>query len=159
MILARFHDPAALDAAARRLAAEGVAGVESFGPVPPDAPAARAIPVVMLAAGIAVAAGAFAMQCYATTWGYRIDIGGRPDLFWPAYLPFAIEAGMLAAMLAGFVGFLIAAQMPALHDPVDEGTGFSAVSRDGWFLAVPGAPDEAAHDILRGAASIEALPE
>ena len=159
MILARFHDPAAMDAAARRLAAEGMAGVESFGPAPQDAPAARTIPVVMLASGIVVAAGAFALQCYATTWGYRIDIGGRPDLFWPAYLPFAIEAGMLTAMLAGFVGFLVAAQMPALHDPVDEGAGFAAVSRDGWFLAVPGAPSEAAQDILRGAASIEAIAE
>jgi hypothetical protein len=158
MILARFHDGAAMEDAAQRLTRAGVAGVESYSPAPPDGLGYSPLPFVMLGLGVAAAIGAFLMQAYATTIGYRFDIGGRPDLFWPAYLPFSIETGMLTAMLTGLVGFLIAARMPALYDPVDEGSDFATASRDGWFLALPSAARDAAHDILQGAAFVEELP-
>lgn len=158
MILARFHDPDALDAAARRLAAMGVEA-ETYGPTAPEAAGHSIVPMLMLGLGLAAFAGTFAMQAYATTNGYRLDVGGRPDLYWPAFLPFSIEAGMLFAMLGGLLGFLVLARMPALYDPVDEGAGFAAASRDAWFLTIAGEPPDAAQVILRRADSVEDLPE
>lgn len=160
MILARFDDAAARDSAARRLAEAGVRTCETFGTAPPPDARRSLVPLLMIAFGIATALAAFAMQAYATTYGYRLDIGGRPDLFWPAYIPFAVEAGFLTAILTGVVGFLIAARMPSLYDPVDDGFAFPSVSRDGWFLSVAGKHDAApVRALLADAALVEDLPE
>lgn len=160
MILARFDDAVARNNAAGRLAKAGVTNFETFGTVSPPDQRRSLVPLLMIAFGIAAALGAFAMQAYATTYGYRFDIGGRPDLFWPSYIPFAVEAGFLTAILTGVAGFLIAARMPSLYDPVDDGFAFPSVSQDGWFLSVPGNHDAApVRAMLSDAALVEDLPE
>lgn len=160
MILARFNDAAARDSTADRLTEAGVTTFETFGTTPPPDARRSLVPLLMIAFGLATALGAFAMQAYATTYGYRFNIGGRPDLFWPSYIPFALEIGFLVAILTGVVGFLIAAQMPSLYDPVDDGFSFPSTSQDGWFLSVPGKHATAStRAMLTHAALVEDLPE
>ena len=137
MILAGFADKDAMLGAARALRAEGLSA-ETYSALPPEETGVSPLPVVMLLAGLLGAFGSFAMQAYATTLGYRIDVGGRPNLFWPAYIPFAFETGVLFAMLAGFVGYFVAVRLPLLYDPVDESDTFRAAMRDGWFVLVRG---------------------
>jgi len=90
----------------------------------------------MLIAGLLAALGGFGIQAYATGIAYPIDIGGRPNVFWPSYIPFTLECGLLGAMLAGFFGFLIANRMPTLYEPIDESDEFRRASLDTWFLAL-----------------------
>ncbi len=137
MILAGFADRDAMLGAARALRDGGLAA-ETYSALPPEDTGASPLPLVMLAAGLLGAFGAFAMQAYATTLGYRIDVGGRPNLFWPAYIPFAFETGVLFAMLAGFIGYFAAARLPHLYHPVDESDNFRAAMRDGWFVLISG---------------------
>jgi hypothetical protein len=149
MILAGFADRHAMLDAARRLRAEGLAA-ETYSPMPPDAEDSSPIPLVMLLFGLFGAFGSFAMQAYATTAGYRINVGGRPNLFWPAYVPFAFETGVLFAIAGGFISYLVVNRLPHLYDPIDESEAFRAATRDGWFVAISG-------DTRQGHASLEAL--
>lgn len=135
-LVAEFADPAALQAAAHGLRKAGIGEVETHTPAPPEGAAHSILPAVILLAGVGGAAAAFLLQSYATTLGYPLDIGGRTDLGWPAFMPLTYESGVLCAVAAGFFGFLIANRLPALYDPIDEIDAFRRASRDGFFLAL-----------------------
>ena len=81
------------------------------------------LPLVMAASGVAAGIGMFLLQVYADVFAYPIDVGGRPDFSWPAFIVNAFEVGVLCAMLAGLLGYFVLNRMPALYDPVDECDG------------------------------------
>jgi hypothetical protein len=149
MILAAFANRQAMLSAVHRLRSAGLTA-ETYSPMPPDATDTSPIPLLMLIFGLIGAFGSFAMQAYATTIGYKLDVGGRPNLFWPSYVPFAFETGVLFAITAGLVGYLAVNRLPHLYDPVDESAAFRAAMRDGWFVTVRG-------DTSRAAALLEEL--
>jgi hypothetical protein len=135
MILGSFPSEKELMRAVDALRSEELGPVETYTPSPPEGEHAI-LKLVMLIAGLLGAAAGFGMQAYATGISYPVDIGGRPNVFWPAYIPFAVETGFLAAMLAGFIGFLIVNRLPTLYDPIDESDSFRRASLDAWLLAV-----------------------
>ena len=149
MIVAGFASSEALCAAVAELGAHR--GVQTYSPSKlSDAGADAAvspIPLIMFAAGLCGCGFMFWLQVYADVSGYVINVGGRPDNSWPAYVTNAFELGVLSAMLAGFVSFLIANRLPRLYDPVDECESLRAASRDGWFLSVNAVGEGAGREI------------
>jgi hypothetical protein len=135
-LLAEFADAEALRRAAERLGDERLGRLETHTALPPEHDSGSVLPLVILMAGVGGFAAAFALQWYATTQAYPVNIGGRSYFSWPAFVPLAYEFGVLSAVAAGFVGFLIACRLPALYDPIDEIDGFRRASRDGFFLAL-----------------------
>jgi ActD protein len=151
MILGSFASEKNLMRAVDALRNEGLGPVETHTPAPPENQRSG-LKLVMLIAGLLGAAGGFGIQAWATGLAYPVDIGGRPNVFWPAYIPFALECGLLAAMLAGFFGFLIVNRMPTLYEPIDESDDFRRASLDTWFLALRTDDPDRAHramEILR----------
>jgi hypothetical protein len=147
-----FDSEAALVQALAQLRAAGVGQLRTYTPKPIDTePAHSPLPVWILLAGLAGAAGGFAMQVYATVRAYPLDIGGRPLFSWPAYVPIAFEIGVLCAVVVGTVGYFAINRMPRLYDQVDECDLMHEALRDGWIVLVT-APDDghwrAAREVL-----------
>ena len=134
MILAGFADEAAMRRAQARLAPFGL--VETHSPAPPEGDEGSPLPLIVLVAGVLGAGGAFAVQAYANAVSYPMNIGGRPPVLWPSFIPSAFETGVLCAMLAGFVGFFVLCRLPMLYAPIDEAEVFRRASRDLWFLVL-----------------------
>ena len=140
MIVARFAGKDELVEAVARLRARGLR-IETRTPIalPEDEEGeGTRIPLLMFLAGIGAALAAFGMQVYATTVGYPLIIGGRPDFSWPSFIVFAFETGVLAAVGTGFVTFLVANRLPRLWEPSDECDMLRDATRDGWFLIARG---------------------
>ncbi len=163
MIFAAFHTQEDLLRAAARLRREHGALVETYTaeePEGPDAPdtTISPIPLVVLAAGVLGTAGMFLLQVYATTIAYPLDIGGRPDFAWPSYIPNAFEMGVLLAVMAGFVAFLVANRLPKLYEPIDEQPAFRDVMRDGNVLTIRRIEPARARVLLAAAGADQAGP-
>ncbi len=160
LMVASFASQASLSQALPRLRSAGLGPVETYTPNAIEDPGqpSSVLPLIVLVSGLSGAALGFWMQVYASGTGYPLDIGGRPAFSWPAFVPIAFETGILAAMLAGFFGFLVISRMPRLYDPVDEAQLMRAVSRDRWCIAIrTEAPDRVA--VLLHALSAEQIED
>lgn len=136
-VLAGFETEAALRAALDRLAATHVGSVETYTPKALDEEGTGSpLPLLMFVAGLLGFLGFFLLMAYADVWAYPLNIGGRPKLAWPSFVPIAFELGALCAMAAGFFGYFLICRMPRLYDPVDECDSFRRASRDIWFVAI-----------------------
>jgi hypothetical protein len=136
--------------------------IETFTPSPLESDLGRSsvLPLIVLIAGIAGASVGFALQVYAEAVSYPVNIGGRPEFSWPAFVPIAFEVGVLCAVVAGFVGYLVINRLPRLYDPVDEALLLRGATRDRWCIALVTDAPEQAYDLLRtlSAEQVEELP-
>jgi hypothetical protein len=157
-VLAAFHDQQALLSALHRLRSAELGPLETYTPQP-LAEGASPLPLAIFAAGVLAMAASFALQVYANAWAFPLDIGGRPRFSWPAFVPIALENGILAAMAVGFFGYLLVNRLPRLYEPIDEAMAIRRASRDFWCVAVRTDSPEHAQRILQacGADSIEVL--
>jgi hypothetical protein len=93
-----------------RAAGDGI--VEVFAPYPvhglPEAqglPPSR-LPWVCLAGGLFGLLGGFALQAWTSAVDWPLNVGGKPLLSWPAFVPVAFELVILFAGLATVAAFL-----------------------------------------------------
>jgi Protein of unknown function (DUF3341) len=156
MILARFADEAAMTHAASDLAARRLGQVETYMAMEPHGGAQGSLlPLAMLGGGLLGGIGGFAMQAYATTISYPQDIGGRPNLSWPAYIPATFELAVLGAVVTGIVGYLYIARLPRLYDPIDDADIMRETMRGGYVLAIEPTDAAQVRAALCGHAPIE----
>lgn len=55
--------------------------------------------------------GGFSMQAWMMSVDYPVNIGGRPPINWPAFIPVTFECGILVAGLTTLVCLLLAGQL------------------------------------------------
>jgi hypothetical protein len=138
--LARFDDAEALLLAVRELRDLGYTQMEAYTPYAVEGlaealgPIRNHIPLLMLLGGLCGGFGTLFLEWYASVVDYPIDVGGRPDASWPAFIPAALEMTILFAALFGIVGMLVANGLPRLNHPLFDVARFDAASRDGFFL-------------------------
>jgi hypothetical protein len=150
-VVASFASEAGLVEALPRLRSLGV--VETYTPKALEDDQASILPLVVLVGGLVGTAGGFVMQVYANVIGYPLDVGGRPEFSWPAFVPIAFEIGVLSAVLAGFIAFLVVNRLPRLYDPVDEASLMRGATRDRWCVAIRTESPDRAHAMLRDLAA------
>lgn len=140
--LAEVDGPEALVAAAHALRLRGYRRLDAFTPYLvkglEEALGARrswlakaVFPMAMLGAGLGVL-----VQWWCNAVDYPINVGGRPLVSWPAYVPITFEAGVLTAGLSGLLIFLLASRLPELHCPLFDADGFDSASIDAFWIGV-----------------------
>src|SRR5690606_33465710 len=123
-VLARFDEPERLLAAAREAREAGYRRVDAFTPyqvegLEDELRAGRPwVPLAMLLAGLVGAAAGFSLQYWTNVVDYPINVGGRPLVSWPAFVPVTFELGVLFAALTGVVTMLALNGLPRPHHPL-----------------------------------------
>jgi hypothetical protein len=56
-------------------------------------------------------AGGFSMQAWMMTYDYPINIGGKPHISWPAFVPVIFECGILCAAITTLLSLIIAGKL------------------------------------------------
>ncbi|MBS7456397.1 quinol:electron acceptor oxidoreductase subunit ActD [Coralloluteibacterium stylophorae] len=151
--LARFASGAELRAAAAVIAGRGGARMDAWSPVAIDGLDAvlgrprDAIGPAVLAGGVLGGGGTLLLQALSAGVLYPLDIGGRPPIAWPLFLPGALEMTFLGAALAGLLAFLLSARLPRLNERAFDLPGFAEASHDRFLLLVHRGPDDRDEDL------------
>jgi Protein of unknown function (DUF3341) len=141
-LLAEFADADELVAATARVHADGYRDVEAYAPFPVEGLAdafgfrRTRMPLVVLIGGIVGCASGFALQYYCSVIAYPLNIGGRPLLSWPSFVPVIFEMTVLFAALAAVLGMLALNGLPRPHHPLFAIPRFDRATQDGFFLCV-----------------------
>jgi hypothetical protein len=89
-----------------------------------------------LICGILGAVGGFALQYGTAAFAYPINVGGRPLLSIPAFIPVTFECTVLMAAFGAFIGHLLMNRFPQPYHPVFNVPSFLRASQDRFFLCV-----------------------
>jgi hypothetical protein len=141
-VMAEFHGPDELLAAARRAFDAGYRRMDAYSPFPveglSDAVGFRKtrLPWVVLTGGIIGAATGYLMQYWTSAIDYPINVGGRPYNSVPYFIPVTFEMTILFAALTAVFGMLAANGLPMPYHPVFNVSRFQLASRDRFFLCI-----------------------
>jgi Protein of unknown function (DUF3341) len=91
---------------------------------------------VMICGGLLGAACGFFMQAYTASEYYPMNVGGRPMISWPSFIPITFETGILTCALSGVFGLLAICGLPRPNHPLFGVEKFGEATRDKFFLTV-----------------------
>ncbi len=141
-VIAEFEQPEQLVAAARRARAEGYRNMDAYTPYAVEGLSQALgmnrtwIPLITLIGGILGGTGGYFMLWYSRVISYPLNIGGRANHAWPAFIPITFEMTVLGASLAAFFGCLLLNKLPQLYHPVFNAPTFELASQTRFFLCV-----------------------
>jgi hypothetical protein len=142
-LMAEFEDPTALVAAARQTYDDGYRKFDAFSPFPIHEIFSamhledRRVPWLVLGGGVTGLLAGLGLQVWVSAIAYPLNIGGRPYLSWPMFVPVTFELTILFAAFAAVFGMLILNGLPMPYHPVFNVPRFAAhASQNGFFLAI-----------------------
>ncbi len=141
-LMAEFDSPTAVVIAARRTYAAGYRRINAYSPFPIEELSEAIgyhrdyVALCVLICGILGAVGGFALQYWTGAIAYPINVGGRPLLSIPAFIPITFECTILLAAFGAFLGNLMMNRLPQPYHPVFNVPGFARASQDRFFVCV-----------------------
>src|ERR1700730_2988890 len=121
-VMAEFSDPGSLVAATSRAREAGYRQMDAYSPFPIEelhealGEHDSRLPLVVLIGGLLGCIGGYGLQYWVSVMAYPINVGGRPFLSWPMFIPVTFECTVLGAALSAVLGMLALHGLP-LHYP------------------------------------------
>jgi hypothetical protein len=141
-LLAEFNKPEALLEAAHRAYAAGYRRLDAYSPYPVEGLAEaigfthNRMPMIVLIGGLCGGALAFTMQWFSAVIHYPLNVGGRPLLSWPAFVPITFELTILLGAFSAVIGMLGLNGLPMPYHPLFHVPNFALASRSRFFLCL-----------------------
>ena len=141
-LLAEFETSEAILQAAKKARSEGYKNLDAYTPIPVHGLAEaidfkdKSIPWTMFLCGLLGGIVGFVLQWWVNVSAYPINIGGRPLLSWPAFIPVTFECTILFSGLGGVIGVLAFNGLPRLHHPIFNGSRIELATQDRFFLCI-----------------------
>ncbi len=141
-VMAEFDDPTAIVTAARKAHREGYREMDAYTPYPIEELAEaigfhkNAVPQLVLAGGIIGGLVGLGLQIWTSAIAYPLNIGGRPLISWPSFVPVTFEMTILLASFAAVLGMLALNGLPMPYHPVFNAPRFELASRTHFFLCI-----------------------
>jgi ActD protein len=140
-LMAEFETPTALLAATRAVIQEGYRKYEAYSPFPIEELNEEVLqndklPLLVLCGGITGLLAGLGLQYWCSVIDYPMNIGGRPDASWIAFIPPAYETTILFSAFAAVFGMLLLNGLPRPYHPVFNVERFALASRDRFFLCI-----------------------
>jgi hypothetical protein len=141
-LLAQFATADEMSHAIEKAVAAGYTHLDGYSPYPVG-DAADALKFsksemgpVMFLGGITGACAGFLMQYWANTWGYSLNIGGRPYFSWPMFVPVTFEMMVLTTALTGLFGLIAICGLPRYNHPLFNSKAFERATKDRFFVCI-----------------------
>ena len=141
-LMAEFDSPAGLVQAATKARLAGYRKMDAYSPIPIeeldealDLRRTR-LPLLVLLGGIAGGTGGFLLQVWVSAVAYPMNVGGRPIISWPQFIPVTFETTVLGAALTAFFGMWALNRLPQPYHPVFNVDAFARASTDRFFLVI-----------------------
>lgn len=141
-MMAEFSGTDEIIAAAKSVRSAGYTLVEAYTHIPvhglDDALEHKQtrLPWLVLVSGIIGAGGLFGFMTWVNLVDYPMNVGGRPNFSWPAFVPITFEGLVLFAALAAVFGLILICGLPLPYHPVFNAPGFERASQNGYFLCI-----------------------
>jgi hypothetical protein len=141
-LLAEFGTADAMVHATRKATEAGYTHLDAYSPYPVgEAADALKFPKsemgpVMFIGGLTGACAGFFMQYWCNKYGYSLNVGGRPFLSWPSFVPITFEMMVLTTALTGLFGLMAICGLPRLNHPLFGSKTFDRATRDRFFLCI-----------------------
>jgi hypothetical protein len=160
-LMAEFESPTELVAAANRSREAGYRDMDAYSPIPIEElhhaigfPHTK-LPLMVLIGGLLGAAGGFTLEWWVSAVAYPLNIGGKPLVSWPMFIPVTFECGILGAALTAVFGMFALNGLPQPYHPVFNVPRFAMASRNRFFLCIEAT--DAKFDLTSTRAFLETL--
>jgi hypothetical protein len=141
-LLAQFDTAEKMVDATRKASGAGYTCMDCFSPYPVGGAAdamnfkTSEMGPVMFIGGLIGATAGFLMQYWLGAYQFPVDIGGRPFMSWPSFIPITFEMMVLTASLSGVFGLIAVCGLPQLYHPLFNVPSFARASGDRFFLCI-----------------------
>lgn len=144
-LLAEFDSATELVDAAHKVRKAGFRKTDAFSPFPlheiDEALGIKRsiLPVLVFFGGITGLLSGIALQVFVHYIDYPLNVGGRPYLSWPSFVPPAYEMTILLAAFTAVFGMLFLNGLPRPYHPVFNVPRFALATREKFFILIEAA--------------------
>ncbi len=140
--MAEFDTPTQVVDAARKVREAGYTKTDAFSPFPihemDEALGIRRsiLPYLVFAGGVTGLLLGIGLQVFVHYIDYPLNVGGRPHISIPSFVPVSYELTILAAGVTAVFGMLFLNGLPRPYHPVFNVPRFALATREKFFLVI-----------------------
>ena len=145
-LMAEFTTSQALLDAIYKVKEAGYVALDAFTPFPIEEICEEVedhkpskVSLLVLIGALTGATVGFSLQWWVSAVAYPLNIGNRPLLSWPAFIPVTFELAVLFGAFSAVFGMFLLNGLPRPHHPVFNVKAFERATLDRYFLLIESA--------------------